>query len=124
MGKFVIYPVPTGVKFDLKAENGESIATSEVYTSTAQCLRGIESVRKCAATGKLLDLTSVDKKVTNPKFELFQDKRGDFRFRLKARNGETIAASESYSTKAACLTGVESVIKNAPAAEIEEQLQE
>ena len=120
----MIYPVATGVKFDLKAENGESIATSEVYTSVAQCLRGIESVRKSAAAGKFQDLTSTDSKITNPKFELYQDKRGDFRFRLKARNGETIAASEAYSTKAACMAGVESVIKNAPNAEVEEEQKE
>lgn len=121
MSKFVIKSVATGVKFELLAGNGESIAASEVYTSRALCLRGIESVRKCAAAGKLHDLTQLGEKApTNPKFELYQDKRGDFRFRLKARNGEVIASSESYTTKPACLTGIESVIKNAPGAEIEE----
>ena len=115
----MIYSVATGVKFELKADNGECIAVSEVYTSAAVCLRGIESVRKCAAAGKVLDLTEPGGKVTNPKFELYQDKAGGWRFRLKARNGEVIASSEHYSTKAACLTGIESVIHNAPAAEIE-----
>lgn len=121
MSKFAIYPVATGVKFDLRAENGETIATSEVYTSAAQALRGIESVRNSAAAGKIQDLTGTGKRVTNPKFEVYQDKRDAFRFRLKARNGETVAASEAYSTKAACMTGVESVIKNAPSAVIEEE---
>ena len=120
MSKFVIYPVATGVKFELRAGNGEGIAASEVYTSAAVCLRGIEACRKCAAAGKLHDLTEPGEKgPTNPKFELYRDKRGAFRFRLKARNGQTLASSEGYSTKAACLGGVESVIKNAPTAPIE-----
>lgn len=48
------------------------------------------------------------------KFEIYKDKGGEFRFRLKASNGQTILASEGYKTKAACLNGVESVKKNAP----------
>ncbi len=54
------------------------------------------------------------------KFEVYTDKKGEFRFRLKAGNGETIAASEGYTTKAACLNGIESVKKNAPDAEVVE----
>ena len=48
MGKFVIKTVASGIKFDLKAGNGEVIATSEVYTSKSACENGIESVRKNA----------------------------------------------------------------------------
>ena len=44
MGKFVIKKTNTGVKFDLKAGNGEVIATSEVYTTEAACKNGIASV--------------------------------------------------------------------------------
>ena len=120
MSKFIISPVATGIKFDLRAANGEAIAASEVYDTRAACLRGIASVRKCAAAGKILDLTEPGGHVTNPKFEVYQDKRCSYRFRLKARNGEVIAASEAYTTKAACLGGVMSVIKNAPEAEIED----
>lgn len=47
------------------------------------------------------------------KFELYQDKAGEYRFRLKAGNGETIAASEGYKSKASALNGIESVRKNA-----------
>ena len=46
------------------------------------------------------------------KFEIYKDKRGEFRFRLKARNGQTILASEGYSAKAGCNNGIESVRKN------------
>ena len=120
MSKFVIRAVPSGIKFDLRATNGETVATSEVYTNLASCRRGIESVRRCAAARKILDTTSPDAaKVTNPRFELFQDRRGNYRFRLRARNGEVIVQSEAYSGKSACLDGIESVIRNAPEAEIE-----
>lgn len=48
------------------------------------------------------------------KFEIYTDKAGEFRFRLKATNGQVILASEGYKAKASCLNGVESVRKNAP----------
>ncbi|WP_454812909.1 YegP family protein [Paenarthrobacter nitroguajacolicus] len=47
------------------------------------------------------------------KFEVYKDKSGGFRFRLKAGNGEVIASSESYTTKAAALNGITSVKNNA-----------
>ena len=119
MGKFVIRKTATGVKFDLKAGNGETVAASEVYETEAACRKGIESVRKNAAKAKLLDLTEESQPVSNPKFELFQDKNGSFRFRLRARNGGVIAVSENYSTKTACLGGIESVRSNALVAQIE-----
>jgi len=121
MGKFVIKTVKSGIKFDLKAGNGEVIATSEVYTSEAACKNGIESVRKNATLAKLEDQTAEGfETVTNPKFEVYQDKAGEYRFRLKARNGEIIAVSEGYKAKASCLNGIESVRKNAPDAPVEE----
>lgn len=48
------------------------------------------------------------------KFELSRRKNGEFQFNLKAGNGEIILTSEGYTTKAACLNGVESVKKNGP----------
>jgi len=117
MGKFVVKHTATGVKFDLKAGNGEVIATSEVYTTEAACLKGIESV-KTNCTGAVEDQTVEGfEAVKHPKFELYEDKGGEFRFRLKAKNGEVIATSEGYKTKTSCLNGIESVKKNAPDAE-------
>ena len=121
MSKFVIREVPSGIKFDLKAANGQIIATSEVYAAKNVCRKGIESVRRNAPIAKLEDQTAAEpKKCTNPKFELYRDKAGFFRFRLKARNGEIIAVSERYTSKASCENGIESVRKNAPDAEITE----
>ena len=48
------------------------------------------------------------------KFEIYKDKRGEFRFRLKASNGQSILASEGYAAKSGCSNGIESVRKNAP----------
>lgn len=54
------------------------------------------------------------------KFEVYQDKAGKYRFRLKAGNGEVIATGEAYESKAGCMKGIESVKKNAPEAEVNE----
>ncbi len=58
--------------------------------------------------------------MANPKFEVYKDTATEYRFRLKAPNGEIIATSEAYTSKAACMNGIESVKKNAPIAEIVE----
>jgi uncharacterized protein YegP (UPF0339 family) len=58
--------------------------------------------------------------VPEPKFEWFKDKTGKFRFRLKAPNGEIIATGEAYSSKDACINGIESIKKNASIAKIVE----
>ena len=114
MGKFVIRAVKTGVMFNLKAGNGEIIATSEVYTTEAACRKGITSVIKNAPIAALEDQT-VEGYATekHPKFEIYTDKKGEFRYRLKAKNGQIIAVGESYKAKKSVLNGVESVRKNA-----------
>lgn len=114
MGKFVIKKTNTGIKFDLKAGNGEVIATSEVYTTKAACENGIASVRKNAPAAAVENQTEADyKKEKNPKFEIYKDKAGEFRFRLKATNGQIIAVGEGYKAMAGCMNGIESVKKNA-----------
>ena len=114
MGKFVIKNTKSGVKFDLKATNGEVIATSEVYTTEAACRKGIESVRNCCV-GPVEDQTVENFEVLkHPKFEVYTDKAGEFRFSLKARNGQIVAVSEGYKKMTSCLNGIESVRKNAP----------
>ncbi len=122
MGKFVIKKTNTGVKFDLKASNGQVIATSEVYNSMDACKNGIASVAKNAPVAAVEDQT-VEGFATekNPKFEIYKDKADEFRFRLKATNGQVIAVSEGYTTHANCVNGVESVKKNAVDAETVEE---
>ncbi len=120
MGKFVIREVNSGVKFDLKAGNGEVIATSEVYNSMEACRNGVASVQKNAPAAGVENQTvegyAVEK---HPKFEVYKDKAGEFRFRLKATNGQVIATGEGYKALAGCMNGIESVKKNAADAAVE-----
>ncbi len=119
MGKFVIRATNTGIKFDLKAGNGEVIATSEVYESEASCKKGIQSVMKNAPIANVEDQTVEEIVAAKcPKFEIYTDKAGEYRFRLKATNGQIIAVSEGYKAKASCENGIASVRKNAEEAEI------
>lgn len=117
MGKFVIGTTKNGqYRFNLKAGNGEIIATSESYTTLAACKNGVESVRK-NALAEIEDQTLNESK-KNPKYELYLDKAGEFRFRLKAANGEIICHGEGYKAKASCKNGIESIGRNAPEAEV------
>ena len=119
MGKFEVKETVTGVKFNLLASNGQVIGVSEVYSGKDACLKGIESVKKNAEIANVEDQTADPVvEAVNPKFEIYTDKAGEFRFRLKARNGEIILSSEGYKAKASCENGIESVRKNALEAEI------
>lgn len=121
MSKFVLREAPSGVKFDLLATNGQVILTSEVYTSRAAALKGIASIRFVGPNAGLENQTEEGwKALNNPKFQLYQDRAGEYRFRLKARNGKIVGISEGYATRAGALNGIESVKKNAAGAEMEE----
>ena len=120
MSKFVLRAVSTGFKFDLKATNGQVILSSEIYATRAAAVKGIASVKHCAAIAPVENQTEEGfRKELNPKFEMYQDKAGQFRFRMKARNGKIIGFSEGYTAKAGCLNGIESVMTNAAEAETE-----
>lgn len=122
MGKFVIKQAKTGPMFNLKAGNGQVIATSEIYSSMDACKNGIASVIKNAPIAPVEDQTKEGYAAEKcPKFEVNKDKKGEFRFRLKAGNGQVIATSEGYTTMAACSNGIESVKKNAVDADIVEE---
>ena len=120
MGKFVVKESAKGFVFNLKAGNGEVIATSEVYNTKDACKNGIESVKKNAVAAEVEDQTAGESK-KNPKFEVYTDKKGEFRFRLKAGNGQIIATGEGYKAKSGCLNGIESIRKNAPTADVVEE---
>ncbi len=99
MGKFIVRRTNTGVKFDLKAANGEVIASSEVYTTERACRKGIQSVMN-NCIGEIEDQTVENyTALKNPKFEIYTDNAGEYRFRLKAKDGQIIAASEGYKKK-------------------------
>lgn len=95
-------------QFVLKAGNGEVILSSEGYSSKANCLNGIESVKR----------NSQD----DSKFDKLEAKDGRMYFNLKATNGQIIGASQMYASTSGRDNGIESVKKNAPEAETKEDL--
>ena len=112
MGKYLIKKTKTGIKFDLKAGNGEVIATSEVYTTEKACRAGIASVQRNAPVAAVENQTEEGfQKQKHPKFEVYNDKKGEFRFRLKATNGQIIAVSEGYKAISGSLFEIEKVAK-------------
>ena len=118
MGKFIIKTTNSGYRFNLLATNGQVIATGETYSSEDACRSGIESVRT-SCLGPIEDQTVENFEVqSHPKFEVYQDKVGEFRFRLKARNGQIVAVGEGYKRLASCLNGVDSIKRNAPEAPV------
>ena len=114
MGKFEVKTSAKGVSFNLLAGNGQVIATSQTYKSLRSARLGIASVAKNAPIAAIEDQTVEGfEKKPMPKFEVYTDKAGKTRFRLKAKNGQIIAVGEAYETQKACLAGVASVQKNA-----------
>jgi len=124
MGKFIIRKTDnSNFLFFLKAKNMETICQSQVYSSMSSCKAGIESIRKnCGSDIEDQTLQKPNPK-KNPKYEIYLDKAGEYRFRLKASNGENILASQGYTTKSACKNGIESIKKNAPDATVENEVQ-
>ena len=117
-GKFVVITAKNGeFTFNLKASNGEVILTaSETYTTMSACENGIASVKK-NSSANIEDQTRSETQ-KHPKYELYKDKAGEYRFRLKAANGEIIGKSEGYKAKASAKKGIASIAKNAPDAPI------
>jgi uncharacterized protein YegP (UPF0339 family) len=119
MGKFVIKQAKSGPMFNLKAGNGEIILTSQIYADEKSCRNGIESIMKNAPEAGIEDQTVEGfEELKHPKFEVYTDKADDFRFRLKATNGQIIGTGQGYASKAGCLKGIESIKKNSVDAEI------
>ena len=117
-GKFIITKAKNNeFTFNLKASNGEVILTaSETYTTMSACENGVASVKK--NSGVAVEDQTRNEKQSNPKYELYKDKAGEFRFRLKASNGQIIGKSEGYKAKASAKKGIASIAKNAPDAPI------
>ena len=119
MGKFQVKAAGKGFVFNLLATNGQVVATSQVYKSLRSAKLGIASVATNAPIAEIEDQTEAGfAKKSMPKFEVYTDKAGKTRFRLKAKNGQIIAVGEAYETHKACIAGVESVKKNAADAKI------
>jgi uncharacterized protein YegP (UPF0339 family) len=108
MGKFVVTTRSNGeFQFNLKADNGQTILTSEGYKTKAACMNGIESVKKNSAT--------------EARIEKKEAKNGKFHFNLKATNSQVIGSSQMYESEKSCDNGMASVMKNAPDASVVEE---
>ena len=125
MGMFIIKKTATGFNFSLLAANKEKIAvSSQVYSTKASCKNGIESVAKqskrCIDEGRIEDQTLKTPTASNcPKFEVYFDKAGLYRYRLIASNGESICMSEEgYKSKSGVMNGIRSVAINSQEPEI------
>lgn len=107
-GKFECYKDKAGeFRFRLKAGNGETILSSEGYSSKSGCANGIASIKKNSA---------------NPdRFVKTETPGGKFRFNLKASNGQVIGTSQNYASASACDNGIKSVAKSAPDAKVVEE---
>ncbi|MBQ3735530.1 MAG: DUF1508 domain-containing protein [Candidatus Methanomethylophilaceae archaeon] len=115
MGKYVIkQKSKDAFFFELVASNGEVIGTSQDYRSLSSAKGGVGSVqRNYYADVEDQTLQDFQPLPRHPKWELYEDDVGEFRFRLKAMNGEVILNSEGYSAKASAKKGIEAVKRNA-----------
>ena len=120
-GRFEIKKAKDGrFVFNLYASNHVIIATSQIYSSTQSAINGINSVIKNAPIAEIEDRTLqnyTEKK--NPKWEIYLDNGGQYRFRLNAPNGDTICHSQGYTSKANCKNGIDSIIRHASSADID-----
>lgn len=108
MGKFIIDMDGAGeYRFNLKARNGETILSSEGYTSKSACKNGMVSVMENAPFDE--------------RFQRNNASNGSRYFNLFARNGKVVGTSERYSSESAMETGIASVKKNAPGATVEDR---
>jgi uncharacterized protein len=118
--KFQVYKdAASKTRFRLRADNGKIVAVGEAYKKYPSALNGIKSIQK-NANSPIEDLTiEGGPKHPNPKYQIFQDAKGKFRFHLKAANGEIIAHGEGYESKESCMNGID-VVKHSTEAEIED----
>ncbi len=112
MGKYVIRKSKVGFYFNVEAANGQVIATAQAYKSKPSCKSAIVALKKLV-NAPIEDLTIKDApRHSNPKWQVYQDRKNEFRFRLVASNGNNLIWGEGYSTMQACKAGVLSVQAN------------
>ena len=108
--------------FTLIARNGKVVAVSQIYEAPKNALIGINSVITNAPIARIEDQTIKDyEELTFPKWEIYIDREGKFRFRLRATNGLCILHSQGYTQKSSCKGGIESVINHSGTAKIEKK---
>ena len=106
-----------GYVFNVRAGNTQVIASSQVYSTMAACKNGIASVGTNAPIANMEDQTlKTINEQSCPKFQIYFDKAGKYRFNLLAANGQNIlSCTQGYTQKSSCKNGINSVIENANA---------
>lgn len=106
--------------FNLYAANRVIVATSQIYSSSQSAITGIKSVIANAERANIEDQTLKQyQPMPYPKWEIYEDKGGQYRWRLLATNGSCILHSQGYTQKSTCKKGIESVIRTAKNAKID-----
>ncbi len=115
-GYMIVKPTKDGrFVYVVVAGNKEVIAKgAQTYASAATCRNAVESVAKIAKSVPVEDQTLAKfEEQKFPKFELYMDKGGKYRFRLFASNGQQLlACTQGYTQKSSCKNGIQSVIAN------------
>jgi len=117
-GKFEIKRTSDGrYMFNVRAANTQVIASSQIYSSMTACKNGIASVGANAPIAAIEDQTlQTINEEKCPKFQIYYDKAGQYRFNLIATNGNNIlSCTQGYRQKQSCKNGIKSVIANATA---------
>ena len=106
--------------FNLYAANRVIVATSQIYSSSQSAVTGIKSVIANAEKAAIEDQTLKTFVPQGfPKWEIYIDKAGQFRFRLLASNGSCVCHSQGYTQKSTCKKGIESIIRTVKSAKID-----
>ena len=106
--------------FNLFAANHVIVATSQIYSSSQSAMVGIKSVISNAEKANVEDQTLKSfQPQPYPKWELYIDKAGQYRFRLCASNGSCVCHSQGYTQKSTCKKGIESIIRTVKTAKID-----
>jgi len=110
-GKFIITKTPNGFfRFGLQSTNSQTVLTSQNYASLSNCKSGIEAIKKNALSEIEDQTLQKPVKKKNPKFEVYFDKAGMYRYRMLASNGQNIAISEDgYASKSGCMNGISAI---------------
>ena len=121
-GRFEINKSKDGKKFffNLYASNKVGIATSQMYSTSQSALNGVKSVIANAPKAPIEDQSlKTYETLPYPKWEIYVDNGGKYRFRLSASNGNCVCHSQGYTTKNACKNGIDSIIRSSKNAEID-----
>lgn len=113
MGKFIIKESKMGITFAFIDKDEVVLRSALTFQNRQECYQFIKVLLSEIAPTHVDDLTvSIEREITNPKFEIFNLDDEGYRFRMRSAKGQIIAESLDYSSKLGCIDGIDSVIKS------------